>query len=194
MTIFLAVHIYGLVRTYPSDHEVHIRLILKLFILIPKQRMGHLTTMTLVKKLSAALFLVSTAHAQFGPVTSASSTSIDPAPIASIGCRIVDGAWECSAPRTAAASSTSVSLAPSSAIAEASQSPSETTPTGTSDVPAPPAESTGCELHGDHYHCEGPAAGFEDQTVTNTAEPSIPSPTESSNCVWRAYIRSECRA
>ncbi|ODN74016.1 hypothetical protein L202_07498 [Cryptococcus amylolentus CBS 6039] len=81
-------------------------------------------------------------------------------------------------------------------------------------VPTPPAESTGCVLHGDHYHCEGPVEGStasstvpaapsestgcalhvdhyhcegpaEGYTATATSEStSIPSPTESSNCFW----------
>ena len=32
------------------------------------------------------------------------------------------------------------------------------TPTSTATVPHPPAESTGCVLHEDHYHCAGPAS------------------------------------
>lgn len=141
--------------------------------------------MSFVKKLSAVLLLVSSAQAQFGPASSSVSTSLGSAPTESIGCRVVDGQWECAAPRTAAASSTSAAEVSSSAVTNASETPSSATPTATSDVPGPPAESTGCVAHGDHYHCEGPAEGHEDQTATSTAEPSIPSPTESSNCIWR---------
>lgn len=143
--------------------------------------------MSFVKKLSAVLLLVASAQAQFAPSVSSSGTSLGPAPTESIGCRVVNGEWECAAPRTASQAA-STSVASSSAAAETSETPSATTPTETSGVPAPPAESTGCVAHGDHYHCEGPAEGFEDQTPTNTAEPSIPSPTESSNCVWRESL------
>lgn len=48
-------------------------------------------------------------------------------------------------------------------------------------IPPPPAESTGCELHIDHYHCEGPAsvaAGAASGTVSVPAPPA-----ESTGCV-----------
>lgn len=45
---------------------------------------------------------------------------------------------------SAAAASTATSAAAASATS--------------ADIPAPPAESTGCVLHDDHYHCEGPAS------------------------------------
>ena len=135
--------------------------------------------------LTTLILLSAGVQAQFGPSVT-SSSSLGPAPTESIGCRIVDGAWECAAPRTAAASSIST------ASSETSQTPTTTTPTETSGtssgIPGPPVESTGCELHGDHYHCEGPAEGYEETTATGTAEPSIPSPTESSNCIWRMLL------
>jgi hypothetical protein len=140
----------------------------------------------MIKLLTTILLLSAGAQAQFGPSVTSTSTSLGPAPTESIGCRIVDGSWECAAPRTAAASSAS------SALSETSQTPTSTTPTETSGsssgIPGPPVESTGCELHGDHYHCEGPAEGYEGTTATGTAEPSIPSPTESSNCIWRKLL------
>lgn len=43
-------------------------------------------------------------------------------------------------------------------------------------TPAPPAESTGCELHVDHYHCEGP--------VTDTAAAATS---------FSIFITSSCR-
>jgi hypothetical protein len=139
--------------------------------------------MAIAKFFATGLLLAIGARAQFGPSVTASSTSLGPAPTESIGCRVVGGAWECSAPRTASASSSS------SAVQMSSESPTSTTPTETSGsssgVPAPPAESAGCVLHIDHYHCEGPAEGYEETTATGTAEPTIPSPTESSNCIWR---------
>jgi zinc transporter 1/2/3 len=142
----------------------------------------------MIKLLTTILLLSAGAQAQFGPSVTSTSTSLGPAPTESIGCRIVDGSWECAAPRTSAASSAS------SALSDTSQTPTSTTPTETSGsssgIPGPPVESTGCELHGDHYHCEGPAEGYEGTTATGTAEPSIPSPTESSNCIWRMLLVS----
>lgn len=56
---------------------------------------------------------------------------------------------------------------------------SQVTPT----VPSP-TESAGCEPHGDHWHCDGPAEtsseGDEDASVSET--PTEPSPTESVGC------------
>ncbi|ODN93442.1 hypothetical protein L198_05307 [Cryptococcus wingfieldii CBS 7118] len=60
--------------------------------------------------------------------------------------------------------------------------------TASSTVPGAPSESTGCVLHVDHYHCEGPAEGY---TATATSEStSVPSPTESPNCLWRKMKRT----
>lgn len=53
------------------------------------------------------------------------------------------------------------------------------TPTSASGVPAPPTESVGCSLHGDHYHCEGPAAGYEPTSVSSGV---LAPPTESVGC------------
>lgn len=50
----------------------------------------------------------------------------------------------------------------------------------TASIPPPPAESTGCELHIDHYHCEGPAAAVGGASGTT----SVPAPpAESTGCV-----------
>jgi hypothetical protein len=54
---------------------------------------------------------------------------------------------------THASSSTSASPAGSTTAAPAASATS-----AASDIPAPPAESTGCVLHNDHYDCEGPAS------------------------------------
>ena len=51
-----------------------------------------------------------------------------------------------------AASSTSAAPAASTTAASAPAT------SAAADIPAPPAESTGCVLHNDHYDCEGPAA------------------------------------
>ena len=47
-----------------------------------------------------------------------------------------------------------------------------------------PTESVGCEPHGDHWHCEGPAeTSTEDEEEASTTEtPTEPSPTESVGC------------
>ncbi|KAI9041890.1 uncharacterized protein KD926_006436 [Aspergillus affinis] len=58
----------------------------------------------------------------------------------------------------------------------------------TSQDPGPsPTASVGCEPHGDHWHCEGPATDAA-ATVTSVSSeseaetPAVPSPTESVGC------------
>lgn len=51
------------------------------------------------------------------------------------------------------------------------------TPTSSS-IPPPPANSVGCVLHGDHYHCDGPASTSASSTVSGIPPP----PTESTGC------------
>ncbi|CAI7612461.1 unnamed protein product [Penicillium bialowiezense] len=64
------------------------------------------------------------------------------------------------------------------------------TVTGQSAGPSPTA-SVGCEPHGDHWHCDGPASTAvssvttttsESVVTTTTASPTAPSPTESTGC------------
>lgn len=42
-----------------------------------------------------------------------------------------------------------------------------------------PTESTGCEPHGDHWHCDGPA---ETGSTAASTSSIMPSPTESVGC------------
>ncbi|KAL2222650.1 hypothetical protein M432DRAFT_12791 [Thermoascus aurantiacus ATCC 26904] len=44
-----------------------------------------------------------------------------------------------------------------------------------------PTESVGCEPHGDHWHCAGPAPTITPD-VTTVVTPLVPSPTESVGC------------
>lgn len=52
----------------------------------------------------------------------------------------------------------------------------------TGSIPPPPAESTGCELHDDHYHCEGPATGTLAGAASGSVSVLAP-PAESTGCV-----------
>jgi len=67
------------------------------------------------------------------------------------------------------------------AIAEPNitHAPAKRQATSSVSVPPPPAESTGCELHIDHYHCEGPASTAGAASGTSIAPP----PAESTGCV-----------
>ncbi|WRT68179.1 uncharacterized protein IL334_005154 [Kwoniella shivajii] len=115
------------------------------------------------------------AQAQFGPAATSTSASLGPAPTESVGCRQVDGAWECAGARSTASST--------AGMISSSSAGTPTTSLTSSGVPPPPTESVGCVLHVDHYHCEGPASGYT-ASPTTTGDPTIPSPTESSNCFW----------
>ncbi|CAI7639953.1 hypothetical protein N7533_002029 [Penicillium manginii] len=63
--------------------------------------------------------------------------------------------------------------------------------TTTSEDPGPsPTASVGCEPHGDHWHCDGPASATattsasasSSEDTTTSATPTSPSPTESVGC------------
>lgn len=62
------------------------------------------------------------------------------------------------------------------------------TPTSVSSIITPavpsPTESVGCEPHGDHWHCDGPASTSvgESITATTVVTPTVPSPVESVGC------------
>ena len=73
--------------------------------------------------------------------------------------------------------STDVSSITSTSAADVSTTASPTMPS--------PTESVGCEPHGDHWHCDGPAetsTEAEASTTSATASPTMPSPTESVGC------------
>jgi hypothetical protein len=55
----------------------------------------------------------------------------------------------------------------------------QATATSSASLPPPPAESTGCVLHIDHYHCEGPATAAGSGGSATTPAP----PAESTGCV-----------
>ncbi|WVO16830.1 hypothetical protein L204_104516 [Cryptococcus depauperatus] len=68
---------------------------------------------------------------------------------------------------------------PSSSVETLGSTSLRSAASATSSVPPPPAESTGCKLHEDHYHCEGPALKAS-QTASGTVPPP---PAESTGCV-----------
>ena len=150
-----------------------------------------------------ALAALPLAFGQFGPASTASA-SLGPAPTESIGCRVgessrraviirvsvhhlttVDGAWDCAAARGSSSSTSAAAAADATSTATRTVAASTTAENGL----YPPAESTGCVAHGDHFHCEGPASGYTATGTPTSASPSVPSPTESSNCMWREFVR-----
>ncbi|KAI1339353.1 hypothetical protein F5Y15DRAFT_416220 [Xylariaceae sp. FL0016] len=113
-------------------------------------------------------------------------TSLPPSPTASVGCEPHGDHWHCDGPAsvTSAAASAASTEAhdhdhEEDATASVTAAVSNTTTTGTvtdaegTGTLAPsPTESTGCEPHGDHWHCDGPASG------TSTVESASASATE----------------
>lgn len=75
------------------------------------------------------------------------------------------------------------STAVSSGTSRASEVEVSTTSADASPTLPSPTESVGCEPHGDHWHCDGPAetAGAS-SSATVSASPTMPIPTESSGC------------
>lgn len=45
-----------------------------------------------------------------------------------------------------------------------------------------PTESTGCEPHGDHWHCEAARTAEDHSHASGATESLAPSPTESTGC------------
>ncbi|KAL8999154.1 MAG: hypothetical protein Q9169_001933 [Polycauliona sp. 2 TL-2023] len=148
-------------------------------------------------KLTGFTFILSTTFATLALTQGAEDPG--PSPTASIGCEPHgDHCQElttaffrgrhCDGPRPAGVATTT------SAAAAAAQDEGTGTPAS-----PPPTESVGCEIHGDHYHCDGPATGAATATGTSTAEAaeegeehdhenegetlSTPPPTESVGCV-----------
>ncbi|KAL8672388.1 MAG: hypothetical protein Q9224_007580, partial [Gallowayella concinna] len=103
---------------------------------------------------------------------SGSETPASPPPTGSVGCVAHGDHYHCSGPATAASTATATSAA---AAAEDEHEHEHESEGATPTYPAP-TESVGCEAHGDHYHCSGPAAA-----VQTTRSPTISASAGSSN-------------
>jgi hypothetical protein len=91
-----------------------------------------------------------------------------PSPTESIGCEPHGDHWHCEGP------------APTDGPTEVPTEPEPTTTAAddhddehTEDAGPSPTESVGCEPHGDHWHCEGPAVTSDFSTVV-TSVPTVP--------------------
>ncbi|RYP63292.1 hypothetical protein DL771_009363 [Monosporascus sp. 5C6A] len=122
----------------------------------------------------------------------AAAQSLPPSPTASVGCEPHGDHWDCEGP----ASVTAVDTVTSTSVVAATTSSHDHEEGGTESLAPSPTESVGCEPHGDHWHCEGPASATTDATAASTAsDPGdedhddaegtgslAPSPTESVGC------------
>ncbi|RYO83403.1 hypothetical protein DL766_006818 [Monosporascus sp. MC13-8B] len=121
----------------------------------------------------------------------AAAQSLPPSPTASVGCEPHGDHWHCDGPASVTAVDTVTST---SVVATASDRHDHEE--GTESLAPSPTESVGCEPHGDHWHCEGPASATTDAPAASTTPDHddedhdhasgtgslAPSPTESVGC------------
>ncbi|KAI4111311.1 MAG: hypothetical protein LQ345_006830 [Seirophora villosa] len=84
------------------------------------------------------------------------ATPTFPAPTESVGCEAHGDHYHCSGP----ANTVSTATPAAAAAAEESDEDDHDHEGETPSFP-PPTESVGCEAHGDHYHCSGPATAAQ---------------------------------
>uniref|UniRef100_A0A8H7NNL2 Uncharacterized protein n=1 Tax=Bionectria ochroleuca TaxID=29856 RepID=A0A8H7NNL2_BIOOC len=101
-----------------------------------------------------------------GLAQSSSSVNPGPSPTNSVGCEPHGDHWHCEGPATQTGAVTS---ATGSASVTASHShdheDDDDHSSGTASLKPSPTESAGCEPHGDHWHCTGPATGAASVTT-----------------------------
>ena len=103
------------------------------------------------------------------------ATPTFPPPTESVGCVAHEDHYDCEGPATGAATATSTAAAAAVGAEEDAEEHDDEHETETPTFPAP-TESVGCEAHGDHYHCEGPATAAQ-----ATAPPSTTGAVGASN-------------
>ncbi|KAL1874943.1 hypothetical protein VTK73DRAFT_10312 [Phialemonium thermophilum] len=112
--------------------------------------------------------------------------TLAPSPTESVGCQPHGDHWHCSAARTAvtAVVTTTTPVAPVTTEDHDHDHEDESTAV----LPPSPTESTGCEPHGDHWHCSAArtaaqtAATTPPAAETSETESLPPSPTQSVGC------------
>ncbi|KAF5010752.1 hypothetical protein FDECE_3107 [Fusarium decemcellulare] len=119
------------------------------------------------------------------------SETLAPSPTESVGCEPHGDHWHCEGPR-------STLLTAQVTTTEAEDDHDDHEAGATESLAPSPTESVGCEPHGDHWHCEGPATGADAAATTSAddhdhddedhdhesgaTESLAPSPTESVGC------------
>ncbi|KLU86021.1 hypothetical protein MAPG_05040 [Magnaporthiopsis poae ATCC 64411] len=104
-------------------------------------------------------------------VSIGTAQTLPPSPTGSVNCKPHGDHWDCDVPRTTATG------------AGTATQPSAATTSTKSDhddhdhdhdhssgvLPPSPAASTGCEPHGDHWHCSGPRTASAGSSTTTTS-------------------------
>ncbi|KXJ97037.1 hypothetical protein Micbo1qcDRAFT_155780 [Microdochium bolleyi] len=118
----------------------------------------------------------------------AGAQTLPPSPTASVGCEPHGDHWHCDGPATATGAAVTTASTHDHDDDDHSHSA-----TGTKSLAPSPTESIGCEPHGDHWHCDGPAtssaAGVGAATTSSKSHADAagtgslpPSPTASVGC------------
>ncbi|KAF4969421.1 hypothetical protein FSARC_3352 [Fusarium sarcochroum] len=115
------------------------------------------------------------------------SETIAPSPTESVGCEPHGDHWHCEGARSTLATEVT---ATSEAEHDHEHDEHDHDETGTESIAPSPTESTGCEPHGDHWHCEAARTGSDASATTESehehsagaTESLAPSPTESVGC------------
>lgn len=104
-----------------------------------------------------------------------SSYTLAPSPTESYLCESHGDHWHCEGARatTGAGAATTLTTATTTATATEDHDDDHDHASGTGSLAPSPTESLGCTVHGDHWHCEGPAeaastAAAGNATVTTT--------------------------
>ncbi|CAG9988571.1 unnamed protein product [Clonostachys byssicola] len=123
-----------------------------------------------------------------GLAQSSSSVNPGPSPTNSVGCEPHGDHWHCEGPATQTGAVTSATGS-ASVTASHNHDHDDDHSSGTASLKPSPTNSVGCEPHGDHWHCTGPATGAASVTTPSTAHTDAagtgslkPSPTESVGC------------
>ncbi|KAH8597741.1 hypothetical protein B0O99DRAFT_592301 [Bisporella sp. PMI_857] len=130
-----------------------------------------------------------------------SQTNPGPSPTNSYGCEAHDDCWHCDGPITSTAAVVAQTTLPATTTtSHDDHEDHDDHESGTGTLAPSPTESVGCESHGDHWHCDGPASTstLPDRVLTATSDDHddddhdhpattgtgslIPSPTESVGC------------
>lgn len=118
---------------------------------------------------ATSLSAVTSGSATVAPTTAAEeeeeTESLPPSPTASLGCEPHGDHWHCDGPAATGSSSSLITVTSASATATVT---SHTDEAGTESLAPSPTESVGCEPHGDHWHCDGPA-GTSSSAATGTS-------------------------
>ena len=91
--------------------------------------------------------------------------SLPPPPAESTGCVAHGDHYDCTGPASGHGASESGTGHDHDHDDDHDHDPSGSVAAVTGSLPPPPTESVGCVVHGDHYHCEGPAS----RTLVGTA-------------------------